>query len=180
MVNQRNPIARLLSGKRRWIQAAFGAAVFAGFYYFNISLWWLLGAGAVTGIVFGKVFCRWMCPMGFLMELMTGMGGGDSSFQQTYQYHKLGCPIAWISGALNKVSLFKVRLDPASCASCGLCDKACYISTLEPSRFSLFKEEKERPGEAFSCSKCLACVSACPSGSLKYAPGRPIGGNQPT
>jgi polyferredoxin len=105
------------------------------------------------------------------MELMTG--AGDGSFQQTYQYHKLGCPIAWISGVLNKVSLFKVRLDSASCAACGLCDKACYISTLESSRFSLYEADKERPGEAFACSKCLACVSACPSGSLKYRPGKP-------
>ena len=85
-----------------------------------------------------------------------------------YQYHKLGCPIAWASGALNKVSLFKVRIDESSCSRCGLCDKACYLSTLEPARFSLFRKDKERPADAYACSKCLACVSACPTGSLSY------------
>ena len=83
--------------------------------------------------------------------------------------HKLGCPIAWISGALNKYSFFKVRLDESACSGCGLCDSACYLSALEPTRYSLFEEGMERPDEAFACSKCLACVTACPKGSLKFS-----------
>ncbi|MFA6504525.1 MAG: 4Fe-4S binding protein [Treponemataceae bacterium] len=136
--------------------------------FFFGHLWWVLAAGAATGILFGKVFCRWMCPLGFVMETITGMGDKNAKFQQLYQYHKLGCPIAWASGFLNKYSLFKIRLNKTECKDCGVCDSACYLSTLEPARYSLFQADKERPGEAFACSKCLACVSACPSASLSY------------
>ena len=159
----------LLIKQRRLAQLLSGITVFISISYLGIRLWWVLAAGTVTGIIFGKVFCRWLCPIGFLMELVTGLSGSDSKFQQLYQYHKLGCPIAWISGILNKVSIFKVRLDKESCNNCGLCDKACYISTLDAEKFSLFKKDLQQPDKAFTCSKCLAFVEACPSGSLHYS-----------
>lgn len=168
-----NSARSFLFKKRRWIQGLIGLGVFAVASYFGINLWLVVGVGAVTGIVFGKVFCRWACPIGFIMEIITGLGGPDSAFQGMYQYHKIGCPIAWISGALNKVSAFKLRVDESTCLTCGLCDKACYLSTLEPARFSLFKRNKERPGDAFACSRCMACVTACPNGSLTYGLGKP-------
>lgn len=151
---------------RRIVQAAIGALIFAAVYFFQISLWVVLGIGAVTGIVFGKVFCRWMCPLGFIMELLMG-SDPDSKQQQMYNYHKLGCPIAWISGYLNRFSLFRIKRDPNSCINCGICDKNCYIASLNK-EFSLFKKGKETPATQFSCSKCLACVEKCPTGSLNY------------
>ncbi len=171
MAKKSNRIASFLSARRRWVQGLVGAGIYAAVSVLGISLWWVLAAGAAVGLVFGKVFCRWACPLGFFMELLTGIGGKDSKFQQMYQYHKLGCPIAWASGALNRFSLFRIRLDEKSCAECGACDKACYLSSIEPAKYSLYKKDAERPGEAFACSKCLACVSSCPSGSLGYRPG---------
>jgi polyferredoxin len=47
-------------------------------------------------VVFGKVFCRWVCPLGLMMEFMMGMSP-DGKIKGMYQYHKIGCPIAWIS-----------------------------------------------------------------------------------
>jgi hypothetical protein len=81
------------------------------------------------------------------MELMMGMGGKNSSFIQIYQYHKLGCPIAWISGALNRFSLFRITLNKDTCLSCGKCDTACYMPVLEKKRFSLYKTSFEKPGD---------------------------------
>ncbi len=172
MSNNKNAAVKILVRARKWIQAIVGFGMYALVAVFGISLWWVLAAGAFAGVIFGKVFCRWACPMGFVMEAVTGAGGANSKFQQMYQYHKLGCPIAWVSGALNKYSLFKVKLDKTGCSSCGLCDKACYLSTIEPAKFSLFDDEKTRPGTEFACSKCLACVTACPSGSLSFGPGK--------
>ncbi|MGD9940183.1 MAG: 4Fe-4S binding protein [Clostridia bacterium] len=170
MSSRKTRLVTFLTDRRRWIQGMIGLGVYALMSFMGLSLWWILGIGAVTGIVFGKVFCRWACPIGFIMEIITGLGGDKGKFQQMYQYHKLGCPIAWISGALNKQSIFRIEFDESSCTKCGLCDKTCYLSTLEPAKFSLFRKDKERPGLAFACSKCLVCVSACPTGSLSYKP----------
>lgn len=161
-------LAAVVSTQRVIIQGLLGALVFVASSVFGLSLWIILGLGAVTGLIFGKVFCRWICPLGFIMELVMGLGGPDGKFKQMYQYHKLGCPIAWVSGALNRFSLFKIRLDEKSCVDCGACDRACYISSLDPKKFSLFKAGMEHSSSAFSCSRCLSCVAACPTGSLHY------------
>jgi len=41
----------------------------------------------------------------------------DEAKLQMYNYYKLGCPIAWIQGFLNKFSLFKIKRDANSCIS---------------------------------------------------------------
>ena len=160
-------ILKILVSKRFIILAFSGTAVFLAISRFNISLWYILLAGIVLGVIFGKVFCRWVCPMGLIMELIMSMSP-DGKFRQMYQYHKIGCPIAWISGLLNRYSLFKIKLNTESCKNCGICDKKCYIVAMEPSKFSLYKPKGIRPGDSYTCSKCLECVAACPNGSLKY------------
>jgi polyferredoxin len=142
--------------KRRLIQAIIGGVMFYIIHYFDISLWYVLILGTITGLVFGKVFCRWMCPLGFIMEVFMNMNP-EEKFKQTYQYHKLGCPIAWVSGFLNKISIFGINFNQNDCTHCGLCDTACYISTLNKD-FSLHKQEKKNPATQLSCSKCLLCV----------------------
>lgn len=152
--------------KRRLIQGIFAFSLYFIIAYFQISLLYVLIFGSILGIIFGKVFCRWMCPVGYIMELMV-KGNLDNRKQQMYMYHKLGCPIAWISGYLNKYSLFKIKRDVSLCTNCGKCDKVCYISSLNKD-YSLYKKNKENPTNNFSCSKCLECVSECPTGSLSY------------
>jgi polyferredoxin len=160
-------IAKALITRRSIIQFIIGLAIYLLLTWYHLSLWYLVIAGVVTGVIFGKVFCRWMCPMGIIMEFIMGFNP-DSKFRQMYQYHKLGCPIAWIQGALNKYSLMKIHVDHSSCRNCGICDKQCYITTLEPTKYSLYKKGLSDPAENFSCSKCLKCVEVCPNGSLKY------------
>jgi polyferredoxin len=162
---QRN--LKILVSKRFIILSVLGVGLFLDISQFQISLWYLLLAGIVLGVVFGKVFCRWVCPMGLIMELIMSMSP-DGKFRQMYQYHKVGCPIAWISGLLNRYSLFKIKLNAESCRNCGICDKKCYIVAMEPAKFSLYKPKGIRPGDSYTCSKCLECVAACPNGSLKY------------
>lgn len=160
-------IKKIISA-RRIVQASIGLGLYALVSYFHISLVYVLIAGSVAGIILGKVFCRWMCPLGFIMELLMGGDKKGSEASQMYQYHKLGCPIAWVGGFLNKFSLFGIKRDEDSCTSCGVCDKNCYISSLNEN-FSLYKAEKQKSGNAFSCSRCLACVDSCPKGSLSYS-----------
>lgn len=162
-----NRVLKLFIHQRFIVQILIGAAFYFAVSWLNVSLWIVLGVGVVTGLAFGKVFCRWMCPLGVVMGLIMGLNT-DQKFRQLYQYHKVGCPIAWVQGFLNKFSLLKIRIDNNSCKNCGLCDKECYIAVLEPEKFSLYKKDKIKPGESFTCSKCLNCVASCPNGSLTY------------
>ncbi|MFZ4402162.1 MAG: 4Fe-4S binding protein [Bacteroidales bacterium] len=162
-----NGILKKLVDKRVVILSITGGTLFYAISQYHISLWYILLAGAITGIVFGKVFCRWICPMGLIMELLMSMNP-DGKIKQMYQYHKLGCPIAWVSGWLNKFSLFKIKLNTDSCLNCGACDKKCYIVAMEPAKYSLYKPKTEKPGDSYTCSKCLECVAICPNESLKY------------
>lgn len=164
-------ISKFLITKRAVILAIIGVIMLVLVVEFHVSLWYILLLGVITGVVFGKVFCRWMCPMGFIMEIMMGRNS-DTKFTGMYQYHKAGCPIAWISGYLNKWSIIKIKLNKESCKNCGLCDKQCYISAIEPEKYSLYKENRVNPGESYTCSKCLKCIEVCPNGSLKYKAGR--------
>lgn len=152
--------------RRRLVQALVGIILLTAVVYFKISLLYILLIGIIVGIIFGKVFCRWMCPLGFMMELMI-RGNFDVRQEQLYNYHKLGCPIAWVSGWLNKYSLFKIKRDPSKCVNCGLCDQNCYITTFEP-EYSNYEAGKKTPSTHFSCSKCLICVAKCPTRSLQY------------
>lgn len=158
-------LKKSIISKRRIIQAIIGGLLMVLVFYFRVSLLYILILSVITGIVFGKVFCRWMCPLGFIMELM--LGNDSNEKQQLYNYHKLGCPIAWISGLLNRFSLFKIKRDVTKCTDCGICDKTCYIASLNKD-YSIYKESKKNPALNYSCSKCLECVEKCPTKSLKY------------
>ena len=160
-------VLKFLVNKRVFILATLGISMYIAISYYQVSLWYVLLGGIILGAVFGKVFCRWVCPMGLIMELMMSMSP-DSKIKGMYQYHKSGCPIAWISGWLNKFSLFKINVDSESCKNCGICDKKCYIVEMEPSKYSLYKPALKKPGSSYTCSKCLQCVAACPNGSLTY------------
>ena len=160
-------ILKVLVDSRMIILSALGVSLFLAISKYNISLWYILAAGVVLGVIFGKVFCRWVCPMGLIMELMMGLSP-EGKVKQMYMYHKIGCPIAWISGLLNKYSLFRIKLNEDTCKNCGICDRKCYIVAMEPAKYSLYRPAKVKPGESYTCSKCLQCVAACPNGSLTY------------
>lgn len=160
-------VLKFLVNKRIYILSIIGVSTYLGITQFNISLWWVLWMGVVSGVIFGKVFCRWVCPMGLIMEIFMSLSP-DGKIRQMYQYHKLGCPIAWISGWLNKFSFFRIKVNSETCKNCGVCDKECYIVAMEPQKFSLYKPTLQKPGDSYTCSKCLQCVAACPNGSLTY------------
>lgn len=161
-------VLKVLVSNRMIILSVLGVLLYLAISQYHISLWYIVIAGSVTGVIFGKVFCRWVCPMGLMMEILMGLGGDDGKLRQMYQYHKIGCPIAWVSGFLNKYSFFRIKLNEDTCKSCGICDKKCYIVAMEPAKYSLYKPAKSKPGDSYTCSKCLQCVAACPNGSLKY------------
>lgn len=152
--------------RRRIIQFIIALGFYFGAQYFKIPLLYIIIFGSALGLIFGKVFCRWMCPIGFLMEIFLGLNPNEKS-KNIYNYHKLGCPIAWVSGLLNRISLFTIKRDIDLCNDCGKCDKDCYVTTFNKD-LSLYKNLKKSPEASFSCSRCLECVTSCPTGSLSF------------
>jgi len=163
-----NPLRTLSPSQiRKPIQIISSLVIIALLQSGYVSITTIFIVGSLIGIFLGKVFCRWMCPMGIIMEMMMG-AAPDEKAKAMYQYHKIGCPIAWISGLLNRFSIFTVRHDTSKeCKDCGICDKNCYISTLN-TKFSLFKKDLKNPVNSYTCSRCLACVEQCPTGHLTY------------
>lgn len=160
----RRSLRRFISA-RRILQISTGIALYLVFTRLGLSLMTIIIGASVLSLFFGKFFCRWMCPMGAVMELMLGAGGEDGRLRGHYNYFKLGCPIAWIGGLLNRVSLLRVKVDPDRCTQCGLCDKACYVAQLAPGQ-SLHAGNSLNASTHYSCSRCLGCVGACPTGAL--------------
>ena len=169
-------LSRFISWRRAF-QLVLGLAVYIAIGRFGLSLWWVVIFGSVGGVLLGKFFCRWMCPLGFMMETMMGMAPSDDQAGM-YQYFKLGCPIAWISGLLNRVSLLRVKENENPCASCGRCDDVCYISTHNEG-YSLWEAGKLNPSEHYACSRCLRCVEVCPTNKLTVGLVTGVGGRQP-
>jgi polyferredoxin len=162
-----NKTVKVLADIRLYILAIAGGSLYYFITWQQLSLWYVLAAGVIMGVVFGKVFCQWVCPLGLVMELFMSLNP-NGKIKQMYQYHKVGCPIAWISGLLNRYSIFRIKLHADTCKNCGICDKQCYIVSMEPQKFSLYKPKLENPGNSYTCSKCLKCVAVCPNGSLNY------------
>lgn len=155
---------RLIS-YRPYIQLFFALVFFYAIFHAQVSLALIALVATVLGGLLGKTFCKWMCPMGLIMEFMQRSMSDDQKRHHMYNYYKLGCPISWIQGFLNPYSFFKIKNDKAACIACGKCDRACYIVSLNQ-EMSLYKSDKKEAQAAFNCSKCLSCVASCPTGSL--------------
>ena len=73
----------------------------------------------------------------------------------------LVCPFGLVSWFVEKLSLAKVRIDPAKCTKCGACAAAC------PSQAALGRIKNDPlPPDCFSCARCL---NVCPHDAIEYS-----------
>ena len=68
---------------------------------------------------------------------------------------RLLCPLGAIFGLFNRIAVFFLRFDPASCIDCGICHNKCTLA-LPP----------DKNPSATSCIRCLECTH-CPTGALQ-------------
>lgn len=71
------------------------------------------------------------------------------------------CPVGSLLGLLSARAPLRVRLDRATCVSCGACASVCRASCIDAEGKSL---------DATRCVNCMACLAACPTGALRYGP----------
>jgi ferredoxin len=73
---------------------------------------------------------------------------------------QLICPFGFLSWLLERVSVFRVRIDRERCTQCGACVRAC------PSEAARGRVDGRRlPADCFSCARCLR---VCPEDAISY------------
>ena len=123
-------------------------------------------------------FCKYICPSGTLMggwpllaanESMRGATGVIFGWKSAllvailalsvWSYRpfcKYLCPLGELYVFFNRIALFRLRVDRASCVECGACARACPMGVDMP-----------RLPDSCECIRCGMCVSACPTGAVR-------------
>jgi polyferredoxin len=70
------------------------------------------------------------------------------------------CPFGLVSWLLERVSLFRARIDRERCTDCGACARACPLQAAGGRVAG-----KRLPADCFSCARCL---NVCPEDAISY------------
>jgi ferredoxin len=69
------------------------------------------------------------------------------------------CPVGAVLGTINRVAVFKPRLDEGLCTSCGACARVCKAHCIDTRAKAL---------DSGRCVSCFSCIPACPAGAIRY------------
>ena len=73
------------------------------------------------------------------------------------------CPFGAFQSLVDKVSLYRVRIDIEKCIQCMKCVESCPTMSLTE---EIIKEGKGKP--SITCTKCGECMDCCPKGAIDY------------
>ena len=62
------------------------------------------------------------------------------------------CPVGTLLGLFARFALFKVRIDPEKCVSCGACERGCKAGCIDAKNKKVNNED---------CVMCMNCLSVC-------------------
>ena len=77
---------------------------------------------------------------------------------------QLFCPFGLIGWFVEKISLFKIKVDYKTCVECEACTQACPSTVMS----AILKRDKTIP----DCFACGTCINVCPTDSIKFAMGK--------
>ena len=155
-------------------QAVVGSSKFRFSYY-------ITGFLILLGVLLGRFICGFLCPFGWLQELLHKIPTKKLSTKKlkplTYvkyavlvvmvflllsvlfyrPFCKWICPLGAFYALLNRVSLFQMKVDKDKCVSCGKCARACKMDV----------DVTKSPNHT-ECIRCGMCVKACPTGAVRF------------
>ncbi|HLO59501.1 MAG TPA: 4Fe-4S binding protein [Bacteroidales bacterium] len=73
------------------------------------------------------------------------------------------CPVGTVLGFLSRFSVFRIRMDKATCTKCGKCAFACKSTCINI---------KTQEVDNSRCVACYNCIDVCPENSIKYMTGK--------
>ncbi len=76
----------------------------------------------------------------------------------------LFCPFGLVGWILEKISIFRIKVDYDKCIACGKCEKICPSSVMG----AILKRDKVIP----DCFSCGSCIESCPTGAISFSVGK--------
>lgn len=98
----------------------------------------------------------------FGVALLTLLGIGFLAWKNGRTWCNTICPVGTTLGILSRFSLFRVRMDPDLCNSCGKCASVCKASCIN---------SKEHTVDHSRCVACFNCLDSCRQKALSYSAG---------
>ncbi len=97
---------------------------FVGFFRFNGPGYMLIAGGAllVMGVFVGRAYCRYLCPYGALLAIVSRLSWKSVKISPA---RELDCGLC--TGACPYGAIEKMRASRSSCLACGRCYKACPV-----------------------------------------------------
>lgn len=147
--------------------------------YFNFAILGFVVLGALA--TFTAVYCTWLCPFKMITEYaeVKDFSGMITFVVFTLTFFGFAiilpiltkkrvqcmsfCPFGAFQSLADKVSPYRVRIDPDKCTKCNACVRACPTLSLH--------EDDIAAGTGktlITCTKCGVCIQACPSGAIRY------------
>jgi polyferredoxin len=76
----------------------------------------------------------------------------------------LFCPFGLAGWLVEKLAIFKIKVNYNTCISCEACSKACPTNVMD----SILKQDKTIP----DCFSCGVCLEVCPTKSISFSAGK--------
>lgn len=74
------------------------------------------------------------------------------------------CPFGLVSWIVEKISIFRIKVDYDKCVGCGACEKACPSTVMG----AILKRDRVIP----DCFSCGACIETCPVKAISFDKGK--------
>ena len=151
--------------------------IYAKYVALAVLVLFLPAWGTYSAGIGAPAYCEYVCPAGMLegglpllathpeyRQAVGALFAWKASIlvatvigcMMVYRFFcKALCPLGAIYGLMNRISLYRLRVDMENCISCGRCRSSCKME-VDPLR---------QPDSA-ECIRCGECANACPKGAI--------------